>query len=521
MHFSIPVKVVLLTGFVYLILWSLGTIAASMGLVDFSGTVMGIRTLHLWWAVQILGVAAAATGGTHFFLDRPLRRLSKAMARAEEGDFLIRAKVTTFDEIGELAENFNKMLAKITDLAANKIQAEHDLIVAQEELKYRATIEDKSRQIARANANLENVVKDLSVIYDIGQEVNSVVDLDELYAKITSTLKDHLKIEQFAVLVFDENRQELHVKSASGFHDNESVLKTVFRRGEGISGLVAETGKKIYIQDTSMEKRFLHYKSEELKEKSSFLSIPLTYKGEVCGVINFGRSGTAGFTLSDVKMLTLVANQVALAIANARLYTKTRELSVTDELTGVHNRRHFQQMLQMEWKRAVRFERPLSLVMLDIDHFKDYNDTYLHVEGDKVLKGIGRILRTNLREVDTVARFGGEEFVLLLPDTDKHGAIAAAEKVRKLVEQERFVSDKGEPTRPVTISCGVATYPDDVNQMEDLIDHADIALYKAKSGGRNQVVSFAPEEPPVQPKPKRRRRKTKTDKAIEAPKTLQ
>jgi diguanylate cyclase (GGDEF)-like protein len=220
-------------------------------------------------------------------------------------------------------------------------------------------------------------------------------------------------------------------------------------------------------------------------------------------------------------MLTLVASQVALAIANARLYTRTRELSVTDELTGVHNRRHFQQMLQMEWKRAVRFERPLSVVMLDIDHFKEYNDTYLHVEGDKVLKRIGRILRTNLREVDTVARFGGEEFVLLLPDTDKHGATAAAEKVRKLLEQERFVSEKREPTRPVTISCGVATCPDDVNEMEDLIDHADIALYKAKAAGRNQVVSFTPEEPPTPPKPKRRRRKPKVDKTVDAPKTLQ
>lgn len=522
---SIPVKVVLLTGVTYVILWSLGTISAATGFIDFSKTFAGVRLEYLWWLLQIVGVAAAATAGTHFFLDRPLRQLARAMAKAEEGDFLIRAEVTSYDELGELAENFNKMLAKITDLSANKIQAEHDLIVAQEELKYRATIEEKGRIIERTNKNLENLVKDLSLIYEIGQEVNSVTDFDKLYTNITFTLKHYLKIEQFAVLVFDDKKEELHVKAASGFHDDDKVLKTTFRRGEGISGLVAETGKKIYIRDTSTETRFLHYKGTELKERSSFLSIPLKYKNEIFGVINYGRPSTAGFTLSDVKMLTLVANQVGLAIANAQLYSRTRELSITDELTGLHNRRYFQQMFQIEWKRAVRFGRELSSVMIDIDHFKEYNDTYLHaVGGDMVLKRIGRLLKNNLREVDTVARFGGEEFVLLLPDTDKHGALAVAEKVRKLVEDERFFTEKGEPMGSVTVSCGVSTYPDDVGEMEDLIDNADIALYKAKHNGRNRVEAFLAKEDKKKKqhhKRKPRKKKSKIDKAVEGTKTLQ
>lgn len=489
----------LLTGIIYLITWAVGVFFEGRGLIDFSRTLFDVEIRYIFWGIQVMAAAIAATVGTHFFLDRPLRRLANAMAHAEEGDFLIRAPVLSRDELGDLSRSFNHMLSRLTDLAAHKIETEHDLIVAQEELKYKKQIEEKSRIIERTNRTLEHLVKDLSLLYEIGQEVNSVIDLEALYENITSTLKKYLKISEFAILIFDEKRENLLVKAASGFSDNEAILRTTFKKGEGISGIVAETGKRVYVKDTDKENRFLHYKGEKRLENASLLSAPLIFKNEIMGVINFGRGGVNSFSFSDVKMLTLVAGHVALAIANAKLYTKTRELSVKDELTQLYNRRHFQQMLQMEWKRAVRFFRDLSLIMVDVDHFKAYNDTYGHLQGDVILKQIGQILQRNLREVDTVARFGGEEFVLLLPDTDKHGAIAVAEKVRRLVEQHRFTSDGKESARPITISAGIASYPDDVGEMDDLIDHADIALFRAKDGGRNQVVCFTPPSKPKKP----------------------
>ena len=249
--------------------------------------------------------------------------------------------------------------------------------------------------------------------------------------------------------------------------------------------------------------------------------MPLVYKGEVLGVINFAREGVGSFSYQDVRMMSLVAGQVSQALANARLYTRTRELSVRDELTGINNRRHFQQMLQMEWKRAVRFRRQLSLIMVDVDHFKEYNDTFGHLQGDGVLRSIGALLKKNLREVDTVARFGGEEFVLLLPDTDKRGALVVAEKIRAVVSGHRFVTDEMRETRTITVSAGVATYPDDVGEMEDLIDQADIALYRAKELGRNRVESASPMaredeagEPAAVPVPARRRE-------VKKPETIQ
>lgn len=513
---SIPVKVMFFAGMAYLITWIVGVYLERMVGVDFARNLYGVQLKHIWWAVQIIVISLAATVGTHFFLDRPLRRLINAMLHAEEGDFLIRAPVLSRDELGDLARSFNHMLSRLTDLAAHKIQAEHDLIIAQEQLKFRKQIEEKGQIIERTNRTLESLVKDLSLIYEIGQEVNSIVDLDKLYENITATLKKYLKIHEFAILVFDENKENLNVKVASGFKDNDSIMHTTFHKGEGISGTVAETGKRIYVKDTSKEKRYLHYKGEQRLESGSFLSAPLIYKGEILGVINFGRPGIANFSFSDIKMLTLVSGHVALAIANARLYTKTRELSVRDELTQLYNRRHFQQMLHMEWKRAVRFFRDLSLVMVDVDHFKAYNDTYGHPQGDFVLKEIAKIMQRNLREVDTVARFGGEEFVLLLPDTDKHGAIAVAEKVRRLVEQHRFTTEDRKFTKLITISCGISSYPDDVSEMDDLIDHADIALYRAKEGGRNRVECFTPPSKPQKPSvPKKPVRDKKKDAAKE------
>lgn len=489
---SIPIKVAAVTGLAYAAVWALGRLLVQYGFIDFSSTVFGIKLGLAFTAAEAVAAAVAATAAIHSFLEKPLGGLKRAIQRAERGDFLIRAPVSADDELGEVARSFNRMLSRITDLSAQNIQSEQDRIMASEQERLRKSLEEKSAIIERSNRMLEKFVKDLSLIYEIGQEVNSIIDLDRLYSTIAATLTKYLKVNEFALMIFDEKAEELQIKAAFGFKNAEAVASMVFKKGEGISGLAAQTGKKIYIKDTSHEDRFLNYKGEKPDEPSSFLSIPLIYKDEVLGVINFGRRGISSFTYQDVQMLSLTAGQIALAVANARLYTRTRELTVKDELTGINNRRHFQNMLQMEWKRAIRFHRPLSLIMVDVDYFKDYNDTFGHLQGDQVLKQIGAILRRNLREVDTVARFGGEEFVLLLPDTDKRGAIAVAEKVRLLVEGHRFSTLDRKVTRDITISAGIATYPDDVEEMDDLIDHADIALYRAKEGGRNRIECFKP-----------------------------
>lgn len=383
----------------------------------------------------------------------------------------------------------------LTTLVSSRLWVQSDgALVRRLARKWASTVAEKNRVIARTHKELEVLVKDLSTLYVIGQSVNSTIDQEELFQNICHHLPRQIGIQEFAILLLDSEYQRLNVNAAWGFPHLDRIRAMSFEMGEGVTGLVAQSGRMIYISDVREDLRYMHYRGEH-RRTGSFLSVPLNYKGELIGVMNCGRTKVDGFSKNEIKLLQLVANQIALSIANARLYAKTRELSVRDELTGLYNRRHFLHVLQLEWKRASRFHHPLSLLMLDVDHFKKYNDTYGHKEGDRVLKQLGHLLVKTLREVDTLARFGGEEFVVVLPDTDRNGALAVGEKLRRIVEAEKFTLTDQNPI-PVTMSVGVANYPDDVTVLEDLIDHADMALYDAKDQGRNRVVPY-----PTHPKP--------------------
>jgi diguanylate cyclase (GGDEF)-like protein len=437
---SISTRIAVMSGMLYIILWGMMGFLVRAGWVTIAGTVLDIPVRH-WLQGGCLVVTLLAT------------------------------------------------------LVSSRLWVQSDgALVRRLARKWASTVAEKNRVIARTHKELEILVKDLSTLYMIGQSVNSTIDQDELFQNICHHLPCQIGIQEFAILLLDPEQQRLNVNAAWGFPHLERIRAMSFEVGEGVTGLVAQSGRMIYISNVREDLRYMHYRGEH-RRTGSFLSVPLNYKGELIGVMNCGRTKIDGFSKNEIKLLQLVANQIALSIANARLYAKTRELSVRDELTGLYNRRHFLHVLQLEWKRASRFHHPLSLLMLDVDHFKKYNDTYGHKEGDRVLKQMGHLLMKTLREVDTLARFGGEEFVVVLPDTDRNGALAVGEKLRRIVESEKFTLTDQNPI-PVTMSVGVANYPDDVIMLEDLIDHADMALYDAKDQGRNRVVAY-----PMHPKP--------------------
>jgi diguanylate cyclase (GGDEF)-like protein len=173
-----------------------------------------------------------------------------------------------------------------------------------------------------------------------------------------------------------------------------------------------------------------------------------------------------------------------LEIAKERL----SELAVTDGLTGLYNYRFFKEYLVREIRRASRFHLFISLIMLDIDYFKNYNDTHGHLAGDEILKTLAQLMVTNLRSIDVAARYGGEEFVLVLPETNKTAARIVAEKIQELVENYKFPLGETQPNGRITVSMGIATYPDNGSSVEELINCADRRLYGAKTGGRNKVM---------------------------------
>ncbi|KAB2843286.1 diguanylate cyclase [bacterium] len=467
-----------------LVLLLLGFVAAIQGdLISKFTMIQVLLVLAIVIATFSILVIAIST---NLFIHRPLSRLMAAIRQAESGDLKTRARVETEDEIGQVASQFNDMLAKINELEGVKIDSERKLAAMQEELKFKAMLEEKAKIITSTNRKLEESLNELSVLYNISQALTGSIDPEELCNLLGDVIVRNVGVQDFAILLLDEETQKIEVKAARGFKQNDHVRELKFDLGEGISGKVAKTKQPIYIPDTSKDTLYLHYKGAK-PEDGSFLCLPIVAKGLSLGAINFSRKAVDGFSANEIRLLTTVTGQIGIALENARLYAKTKEMTLIDELTQVYNRRHFQKILEMEFKRAKRFQRPLTLLMIDVDHFKEFNDTFGHLEGDRVLADLAEVLAANLREVDTVARYGGEEFSVILPNTPVDDALHVAHKIRELVA--KMHEKHGRPAaQQVTVSIGIAAFDAETAGLEDLINHADIALYRAKSQGRNRVV---------------------------------
>jgi diguanylate cyclase (GGDEF)-like protein len=251
--------------------------------------------------------------------------------------------------------------------------------------------------------------------------------------------------------------------------------------GEGVTGAVASTGEAVRgrVGPDGLTLSALEPKATEL------ISVPLRSSGGVIGVLNlYDRMDEQPFDDADLETIRTFAAQAAVALDNVLLHQEAQRLSVTDGLTGLGNYRFFQQTLAKEIERAARFKRPLALLMLDLDLFKQVNDAHGHQVGDAVLVEVAERVRAEVREVDVVARYGGEEFVVVLPETGRQGAAHTAERIAERV-RARTIEVNGIELR-VTVSIGAAVFPDNGDTPASLIRAADEALYAAKAGGRDQ-----------------------------------
>ena len=246
-----------------------------------------------------------------------------------------------------------------------------------------------------------------------------------------------------------------------------------------------QKGTAFIVRDTRWDLRCEQEPEEQ--PPGSYVCAPLTAGGECFGVMRMTGEERRGFSDEEVQLFTTIAEQVAIAAQRAQLFQQVQELATTDPMTGAHNYRRFREELSRELNEARRYQQPLSLLILDVDHFKQHNDTFGHPSGDQVLRRLAQLTTKCLRTVDLFARYGGEEFVVVLPQTTKEGACAVAEKVRSEVEKTTFYGDPNTPEVRKTVSLGVAAFPDDGDTDEALIAAADRALYRAKENGRNRV----------------------------------
>ncbi|MBW6472276.1 MAG: sensor domain-containing diguanylate cyclase [Anaerolineaceae bacterium] len=275
------------------------------------------------------------------------------------------------------------------------------------------------------------------------------------------------------------------------YNNQYDPVGTKLHLGEGAAGIVAKTNQPLIIPNYgSWEKKPATF--HKVTDDFPLLSVPVNWQSEVKGVIQIAREpGKPTFEKSDVELLSLFSSQVAVTLENSRLYQEVQELAVLDPLTQVYNRRGFAEFAIREIERAQRFNHSLALLFLDIDHFKEVNDTHGHAAGDQILIGIADRCRNTLRNVDVISRHGGEEFLVLLLESNLRAAQKIANRVQSVIKDYPFQTDDGPIS--ITISIGVAEFNDQVNGLNTLIHNADMALYKAKSSGRNRVVIFQPE----------------------------
>jgi diguanylate cyclase (GGDEF)-like protein len=343
---------------------------------------------------------------------------------------------------------------------------------------------DPQEEIAR----LKEQVARLTLFTDVGKALASSLDSRQVLQTIMEKISDLLQPDTWSLLMLDEKGEELAFEVAVG-EGAERLKDVTVKVGEGIAGWVAEHAESVLVEDVRSDTRFSsRFDAMTGTHTRSVVCVPIVGRGGVLGVIELINSmGKASFREQDLPILRNLADYAAIALENARFVAKINELTITDDTTRLYNARHLQFVLDTELYRSRRYGFPLSVVFLDLDHFKTINDTYGHLAGSRLLWLIGDVLRSHMRLIDTAFRYGGDEFVLLLPQTPKEKARQVVERLRELLETTAFLQDDGIDTH-VTASFGISTFPDDGETKKELIARADEAMYAAKSGGRNAVV---------------------------------
>lgn len=459
----------------------------------------GIQALVYWYnpnlfealplpaSIALTACASALLTGlillflTRRLVDRPLRSMINTIREAKQSDYLLRIQHDSPDSLGELARSFNSLMERITALDAFKIETEQELLSAQQERAYKDALVVKN--------------KHLTLLYDMARILSDAVNSEDIYQEILGFVGCMMDYDELVLMLYDSKSRELKITATYGIAEPQELIGMTFSVGEGVTGAAIAKRAPIYVPNTQHDTRYLYYKGQK-PEDVSLMAVPLLGPAEdtVIGALNVSRSPDEPFENEEQETLQAVSHLISLAIRNARLYRKMRELSVRDELTGLYNRRYGQETLTRELMRARRFQRDLGVLMIDIDHFKKFNDRYGHPMGDLMLKEFANLLEASVRDVDLVTRWGGEEFLLILPNTDLSGANTAAEKIRRNVKQHRFESLQAPQASLFTVSIGVAAFPEIESGIEALIEGADKALYAAKTAGRNRVMSAKGQE---------------------------
>lgn len=332
----------------------------------------------------------------------------------------------------------------------------------------------------------------LKLLREVGKALTSSVELDAVLRAIMEMIARLFEPKDWSLLLVDEDRNELYFAIVVGAAADK--LKHMrLKMGEGIAGWVAQNGEPVIITDAYHDERFAKWVDQSSGFKTdSLLCMPMACKGRTLGVIEMINFNAAALTAEHQQLLEALADFAAIALENARFFQRIKQLTIVDDCTGLYNSRHMHTLLATEIARSERYRHAFSVIFLDLDHFKNVNDTHGHLVGSRLLREIGQLLRGKLRAVDSAFRYGGDEFVIILPRTEKQDALIAARRLRQALNDAVFFQAEGLNIR-VTASFGLAAYPLDALSKEDILRRSDQAMYLVKESTRDGIA-LAPEK---------------------------
>jgi len=328
--------------------------------------------------------------------------------------------------------------------------------------------------------------RELSVFHDVAKALASSLDLDSILQTILEKMAESFRPDTWSLLIVDEQKDEMYFAIAVG-DAAETLGKIRLKVGEGIAGWVARHGEEAIVPDVAKDARFARQIDEVTNSQTrSVVAMPLRSKHRVLGVIQLINIDLARFGKEEHFLLQSLCDFAAIAIENARAVERIQELTITDDCTGLYNARHLAKTLDTEVYRSSRFGYEFSVLFLDLDHFKNVNDTHGHLVGSRLLHEIGDLVKAQLRLIDSAFRYGGDEFVVLLPQTGKDPALVVARRLQDALRAGRFCREEGLDLN-VRASIGLATFPHDARTAQDVIRQADEMMYMVKNTTRDNI----------------------------------
>ncbi len=338
----------------------------------------------------------------------------------------------------------------------------------------------------------------LTTVNDLGHRVSAILEMNQLEQTLVRLIRDKFGYRYVHLFINDPQKNATVLRAGAGSLATELVSGIfALQADQGMVGWTAAHGETLLANDVSKEPHFNYHPA--VPDTRSEITVPLVVSARVIGALDIQSERLNAFDPTDVATLETLASQVAIAIENARLYGETQEQARRDSLTQACNHGYFLERLDEEVTRAHAESKSLALIMLDVDYFKEYNDAYGHVIGDHVLALIVQAIRAHVKRTDIVGRWGGEEFCIALPENDAAGTLRVAERIRQTLRETRLEDKDGAAIPPPTVSQGIACFPAHARDAAGLIDRADVALYRAKSSGRDQVQVWSAANPPTAP----------------------